>query len=1641
MGGGITKNGINFYEKILLFSIMLLFNLMLIGQSDSVLIGRVSPDKIFDTIYDRFGNKYFLNDLRIRTGTPPPASNAKTTTPIACGGSSYFELFFEDDCGMENIADQTHNDRRAVICKVMEDLSQFITPANPNEKVSIWVRDKNAVTSDPGVLGLATSFYILPAGAGVSGICDGAIWQTINSGTDAYAYLTPPVLPVSISTSGNVFYHGMMAFNFGINPATSLPYNWHTDLSIIAAPCEYDLYSVALHEVIHALGFASLIGATGLSKLSPNNYYSRYDLFLQTLQATPLIDNGTSCGGMYNYQFNVSSGLLAPNPLPVNCSTTLGDLSSSTNCNDAIWYRGSVNETVYTPPCFQPPSSLSHFEDMCHYDAIGNFDPKADNEHYVMSNAAGTGTIFTKRFPKPEERKVLCDLGYVVGNTYGSTASLNYIDYTSGSNNAWNTPPCAGLQVGGTHDGIDSIGQFSYPVSSVQGSTLSILLTDLLLNDGPDVTGLECLESVFPNLISLSVSSGTATVTELGTATQGVALLRYVPINVTGGVTTRGNITYVYILLQGSCPITPCTNMINNGGFESILTAQECGDMLQSTPIPPEIECWSKLFASPDLFVDHAIGCSSSGLFNGGNPFPPLMFEVPTNLSTPPTNFWGGVNNQHFIGLAGQKPSLTNTACEGIQTHLFSPIMPGQTYRIRFMAKSPLIPAGTTYNAYNCYYRNISILGSASTIAPTPFVLNINPTTNIQTQLATFGLNELVPDIAIPNPSNCSVSNWEAIDVQFTYQDTVPLYNLVVLYAAYNIPTATSPVNYVFLDEFSLYPVNSAVTFTPETVCENTIIDLNNWITPFPPNGGTFSGTFVSGNTFTPTASGTYTLTFTYEDNLECENTVIANVVVGCPDIDLQKTVDNLIPSPGDLLTFTIDIANIGSASASEIFLEDVLPPCVVYESHDFTVGTGAYDPLSGGIEVAALGINQTVTLSISAVYIGNCENECKNCVSLVSTHEIEGNPNNNSDCTDSITNNPAFTFDYTISGSVSALLASTQLPSNVLTGVNIHIDGDLYVDQPLELIDCFVEIDPDVEIVVASKSLKLNHSILTSCNQMWKGIVIEESNGILKTENKARIMNAENGVLMEDYTQVFAYDTYFDRNYIGIATVSAITGNLSSSLTVEGCHFQCSAPLLPHINLPYATNPLPTPYTGLLLQDFPYLQIGNPTIYGILNPNVFENMNIGILSFRSNLSIQNSIFSTIYPHTVYNPNNTSVTGNGSAIWAKSGPTRNLSVIGIGGAASSVPTFHNCDRGVFATNTNLTATLSHFDKVREGINIQNAPGSVIKISHNYFLTSSFGQPVVQSGVRLNFCDPAKEITIDNNVFKIGVDMPVSGVNDHAAIFLYENLNPYPLTIRNNRINAYNSRFGMVLQMNDGGSVYENEVMLDPDPSVSFAGEMHGVALFASQNMDLHCNIISGNHTDYFPDHNQQGIWGFLADQNRYTCNTFENTTRGIWFIGGNLGSQFNANTFGNHYTGLNLSFNALVGQQDYKGNRWTGSYGSTFGAVHGSFDAMGTVAWVSQNATSSPFIVNNASSIYFPAVIPLFVWFQNQSQLPDQTCSDFNVNCEEGNTGGGSGNGSSGQIESLIAGGQLQPEVYPETEKWEAAKFLYEKIS
>jgi len=188
---------------------------------------QVSPDGILDAVFDQYGNKYSLDDIKVGN-TKANSQGVMKTSSLLCT-SGYFNLYFEVGCGMEGTS-TAETDRRNVICQVFSDISAFVNSplSNPgnNNRVNIWVRDINQIvsgSSTSGVLGLATAFYNVPqnTAAGFGGIADNEIWKTIHTGTDSYINVASPLVTAGgVNSSGGTFYHGMMAFNFnnsGIN--------------------------------------------------------------------------------------------------------------------------------------------------------------------------------------------------------------------------------------------------------------------------------------------------------------------------------------------------------------------------------------------------------------------------------------------------------------------------------------------------------------------------------------------------------------------------------------------------------------------------------------------------------------------------------------------------------------------------------------------------------------------------------------------------------------------------------------------------------------------------------------------------------------------------------------------------------------------------------------------------------------------------------------------------------------------------------------------------------------------------------------------------------------------------------------------------------------------------------------------------------------------------------------------------------------------------------------------------------------------------------------------------------------------------------------------------------------------------------
>ncbi|WP_298118244.1 T9SS type A sorting domain-containing protein [Flavobacterium sp.] len=830
----------------------------------------LSPNGVLENVFDHYGNKYKLTDIVVGKEIKDENGQILRSTnplPMTCG---YFNLYFEDGCGMENTSIASHMARRAVVCQVFTDLSNFInTPLTTNglnNKVNIWVRNINNIVppeSSSDVLGLASSFYSMPYNttAGFGGIVDNEIWKTIHTGVDSYTNVVSPLVSSAISsgTSG-IFYHGMMAFNFN---ATTPPINWNTNLSITSFPDLYDLYSVVLHEVTHSLGFASLISSTGTSKFNSGyNYYNRYDRFLKNNANTQFLLTSSGCGtgtagSMYNYGFNpaLNTSILQPNP---------------TSCSNSIRFVGLTNVQVYTPTAFSPPSSLSHFEGTC----------VLPNPNFTLTYSMDTNVI--RRFLKPQERNALGNIGYSLKTSYGvSTTYQGTAIYTGGV--------LTGVSVAGVNDGLNSNGTFKY--IGTAGTPIVInSSTDtskrILSNDTSTSTNFECLQDVFDTTATFTATSGVGSTTNVSftSSVPGLHLLRYVPRNSTG--TQKGNITYIYVYVDAinNCVSMNACDYIGNGNFESYSS-------LPSELSQVNLSCgwFNAHFGSADYM--HSSATSS-------------MVDVPCN-------YFGFENdnilsNGAYVGmLFSVNGPFNNHYYESIRTKLKTPLSSNSSYQLSF---------------------DVSLAEGVSMLS-NKFQAYLS-----KTIIATAGAGEIPisnPNMLKTNSTFSTCSNgWEKIVLTFNtdsiggeeylYLGGLNGVEEMVKSAAtsidgclyYNFNGTNN--SYYYVDNVSLIPLNGGSFTLPSTLCQQQILsNLNTYLDGLPTNG-VFSGTGVvySGGVYSLNSTsmpfGVNTISYTYTNSSGCSVTIYSNITIEDCGCNCLSTMYFTYTNVGNTVTFNV---------------------------------------------------------------------------------------------------------------------------------------------------------------------------------------------------------------------------------------------------------------------------------------------------------------------------------------------------------------------------------------------------------------------------------------------------------------------------------------------------------------------------------------------------------------------------------------------------------------------------------------------------------------------------------------------------------------------------------------------------------------
>lgn len=197
---------------------------------------------------------------------------------------------------------------------------------------------------------LATS--VAPSNAS-RGFNDCLAFRHLNTGTDPSSSLPD----------------GILSFNFGNN----INYNYN----FAGAPTnsQYDFYTVAIHEIMHMLGFTSYCNADGSSQAA-NNVFTAFDEFLLNPSSSPLL---------------VSSGS--------GSSMTVAVPQVSFLTSNDLWFDNlnGVSTPVYAPTTFSA-SSLDHFDNL------------RSSDKFVMNYSLSKGEYY--RYLHPDEANSLVRLGY-----------------------------------------------------------------------------------------------------------------------------------------------------------------------------------------------------------------------------------------------------------------------------------------------------------------------------------------------------------------------------------------------------------------------------------------------------------------------------------------------------------------------------------------------------------------------------------------------------------------------------------------------------------------------------------------------------------------------------------------------------------------------------------------------------------------------------------------------------------------------------------------------------------------------------------------------------------------------------------------------------------------------------------------------------------------------------------------------------------------------------------------------------------------------------------------------------------------------------------------------------------------------------
>jgi hypothetical protein len=268
-------------------------------------------------------------------------------------------------------------------------------------------------------------------------------------------------------TTGNDPYgpypDGYMQFNFHPN----LDYNYNVNVN--PGSQQYDFYTIALHEIMHLLGFTSYAQGNGESQAS-EDVYTSYDGFLADYNKSPV--------------FNVTGA---------GPTTEVSSPADGALINNQVWfelYQGQ-HAPVFSPDPFNG-SSIDHFD-----------NGRSSHGEYLMHPSLTNGEAF--KLLHDDEVRVLEVLGY----------NVNYSIATSIDEHLHETP--SKILTGLYPNPAFNSERIQIELDEIEGDEVLVIVYDMMgresyskviLNRGPGpVTAIDPYNNLTPGMYIVTGSS------------------------------------------------------------------------------------------------------------------------------------------------------------------------------------------------------------------------------------------------------------------------------------------------------------------------------------------------------------------------------------------------------------------------------------------------------------------------------------------------------------------------------------------------------------------------------------------------------------------------------------------------------------------------------------------------------------------------------------------------------------------------------------------------------------------------------------------------------------------------------------------------------------------------------------------------------------------------------------------------------------------------------------------------------------------------------------------------------------------------------------------------------------------------------